>query len=105
MTEWATILSDLVKKHGFITVLSSVLVGVGIWQGWSITGDLKESQRYTRDKLTVVTEQAVKTTAESSLVIEASTRQGEKVEAAIKSNTRMLGKVLTELKQDPEGLE
>lgn len=99
---WVASLGEQIAKHGFATVVASVLVGVLCYVGYLGLQELKESQKYGRDKVGAIAEKSIEVTTKAVQVIESSTEQAEKVENAIESNTRMLGRVLRKLPDDEQ---
>ena len=102
---WVAALGEQIAKHGFATVVASVLVGVLCYMGWSIAEELKEQQRYNREKVGALAEKSIEVTTKAVEVIEQSTDQSEKVEKSIDASTRMLGRVLKRLPDDEQEAE
>lgn len=102
---WVASLGEQVAKHGFATVVAAVLVGVLCYMGWNIAEELKEQQRYNREKVGAIAEKSIEVTTKAVEVIEQSTDQAKEVKGAIDSNTRMLGRVLRKIPDEIEDAE
>jgi hypothetical protein len=99
-SSWINTISTFISERGFPTTIACVLTGIIVYAGKLGVDELKESQRYNRDKVTKIAESAIEAQGASNIIIENNTEALGDIKSVAEDNRRFIERAMIKLEED-----